>query len=239
MQQRQTSPVVQQNETSQVPSWSTSMTPYTSVGYSDNFGPSQQQWQYDQPVISHSGFLFSTPERIQHGSYLSMLNSSPETEQTETRGQECTKTVDMLEQRIAELDAQVKALQQELQKTVVTPPRMPQIPQRRQNLSNTMHMGMLQGNGSSAHEIIKSAIEFETRMPRAIAKAMKAVFTTEQLSTCSFKGGITTKGYPRVGLPEAEREAVIDVISRKFEASRSTIETKMRTALRRFFVMFK
>ncbi|KAH3889384.1 hypothetical protein DPMN_013438 [Dreissena polymorpha] len=46
-------------------------------------------------------------------------------------------------------------------------------------------------------------------MPRAIAKAMKAVFTKEQLLTCSFKGGITTKGYPHVGLPEAEQKAII------------------------------
>ncbi|KAH3889199.1 hypothetical protein DPMN_013250 [Dreissena polymorpha] len=59
-------------------------------------------------------------------------------------------------------------------------------------------------------EIIKSVIEFETRMPRAIAKAMKAVFTKEQVLTCSFKGGITTKGYPHVGLPEAERKAIIE-----------------------------
>ncbi|KAH3788565.1 hypothetical protein DPMN_166710 [Dreissena polymorpha] len=44
----------------------------------------------------------------------------------------------------------------------------------------------------------------------ALAKAMRAVFTEEQLATCSFKGGITTNGDRRVGLPEAEREAVID-----------------------------
>ncbi|KAH3890064.1 hypothetical protein DPMN_014133 [Dreissena polymorpha] len=46
-------------------------------------------------------------------------------------------------------------------------------------------------------------------MPKALAKAMRAVFTEEQLATCSFKGGITTIGDPRVCLPEAEREAVI------------------------------
>ncbi|KAH3890048.1 hypothetical protein DPMN_014116 [Dreissena polymorpha] len=71
-------------------------------------------------------------------------------------------------------------------------------------------------------------------MPKALAKAMRAVFTEEQLATCSFKGGITTIGDPRVCLPEAEREAVIDVMSRKFEVDRSVIETKMRSALRRF-----
>ncbi|KAH3799548.1 hypothetical protein DPMN_153158 [Dreissena polymorpha] len=46
-------------------------------------------------------------------------------------------------------------------------------------------------------------------MPKALTKAMKAVFTEEQLATCSFKGGITTMGDPRVGLPKAEREAII------------------------------
>ncbi|KAH3879828.1 hypothetical protein DPMN_003735 [Dreissena polymorpha] len=172
------------------------------------------------------------------GSYLSMLNSSFETEQTETRCQD--STVERLERRIAELESQVKDLQQERHKTSVTPPRMPQMPKSLQNFSNTMQKATLPTNGSmqtnrsslqtngspangspangssahgsSAHEIIESAIGFERRMPKALAKAMRAVFTEEQLATCSFKGGITTNGDPRVGLPEAEREAVIGFV---------------------------
>ncbi|XP_052234847.1 uncharacterized protein LOC127847170 isoform X2 [Dreissena polymorpha] len=253
MHESQTYHVLQnQNQTpfpvisSPLPSWSTS--------YHEYSDPSPQQWQYDEPVIN------------QHvsGSYLSMLNSSFETEQTETRCQD--STVERLERRIAELESQVKDLQQERHKTSVTPPRMPQMPKSLQNFSNTMQKATLPTNGSmqtnrsslqtngspangspakgsSAHgssaHIIESAIGFERRMPKALAKAMRAVFTEEQLATCSFKGGITTNGDPRVGLPEAEREAVIDVMSHKFEVDRSVIETKMRSALRRLFVMLR
>ncbi|KAH3894861.1 hypothetical protein DPMN_019020 [Dreissena polymorpha] len=88
-------------------------------------------------------------------------------------------------------------------------------------------------------KIVSEIIQYETRLPKALAKAMRAVFTRQQLAECSFKGGITTKGLPRLGLPVAERDTIIDVISRHFEVDKPVVEQKMRSALHRFYLMFK
>ena len=59
-------------------------------------------------------------------------------------------------------------------------------------------------------------MRYETRMPKAISKVMRAVFNNQELDSCSLKGGVTGKEEARQGLPARERDAIIEIISRQF-----------------------
>ncbi|KAH3715239.1 hypothetical protein DPMN_057945 [Dreissena polymorpha] len=87
-------------------------------------------------------------------------------------------------------------------------------------------------------ETIQDLISNEIMHEAVLAKAMTIVFRPDQLVNCSMNGGSTTpKGEIREGLPIAERCAIVDVISKKFALPISTVEEKMRWALRRLCVM--
>ncbi|XP_052264091.1 uncharacterized protein LOC127867108 [Dreissena polymorpha] len=145
-----------------------------------------------------------------------------------------------------QLQTRVAQLENEIQRRANSPPSkspMCATPSRRPVVASTPAREPLGnitvGNNSMLQQTILAEIKYETRLPRAITRCMSVMFTPEQLATCSFKGAPTTVGTPRPGLPDAERNAIIDALASRFNLPLVEVEEKVRGALRRMWAMHR
>ncbi|KAH3817858.1 hypothetical protein DPMN_119414 [Dreissena polymorpha] len=69
---------------------------------------------------------------------------------------------------------------------------------------------------------------------------MRAIFSPQQLVSCSMKGAFTCRhGAPRPGLPHEDTAIIIEQVSQKYGTSIPEVEKKFRSALHRLSGAYK
>ncbi|KAH3783731.1 hypothetical protein DPMN_161674 [Dreissena polymorpha] len=138
----------------------------------------------------------------------------------------CCRKVDSLQVTVQELQLQVKSLERLVERSQSTAPRV-QTPTR--PIPVRQHLQAIQDGNLSTEEKIKAAIQHEPREAKALQRAMRAIFSPQQLVSCSMKGAFTCRhGAPRPGLPHEDTAIIIEQVSQKYGTSIPEVEKKFR-----------